>query len=250
MGKVAKKVTWMARATTTVVGLAIMLALVLGVATTALAGTGVGARFQLGQTNTVNAVTKLVGTVAGPSLQVDNNSTGAGATALDLQVEAGKAPMKVNSDRQVANLNADKLDGKSEADFYAAGSKVADSAHADQANSATSAQNADTVDGKSASQIGVNGLVWVEDTSILSSSADKAVPAVCPQGKVIIGMGAEVDGGTSGAYPNLESNVEVVSTKPKQTEGDYQYAYVRAIESEPISTNWSVTAYAICATAP
>src|SRR5215210_6697153 len=107
----AKKVAWMARTTTTLVGLAIMLALVFGVATTALAGTGIGARFDLGKTNTVNQVSKLVGSVAGPSLLIDNNSTNAAATALDLQVEAGKAPMKVNSAAKVANLNADELDG-------------------------------------------------------------------------------------------------------------------------------------------
>jgi len=106
-----KKVMWLGRATTFLVGLAVILALTVGLATTALAGTGVGARFQLGQTNTVNAITKLVGSVAGPSLQIDNNSTNAAATALDLQVEAGKAPMKVNSQTKVANLNADKLDG-------------------------------------------------------------------------------------------------------------------------------------------
>ena len=110
MGSVAKKVMLVGRATTFMVGLAVILALVVGVSTTALAGTGVGARFDLGKTNTVNAVTKLVGSVAGPSLQIDNNSSNASATALDLQVEPGKAPMKVNSDAQVANLNSDKLD--------------------------------------------------------------------------------------------------------------------------------------------
>jgi hypothetical protein len=63
--------------------------------------------------------------------------------------------MKVDSQQLVGNLNSDELDGKSEADFYAAGSKVADSAHADQADTATDAQNAsnaDTVDGKHASE--------------------------------------------------------------------------------------------------
>ena len=53
LGSAAMKVAWMARTTTTVVGLAIMLALVFGVATTALGGTGIGARFDLGKTNTV-----------------------------------------------------------------------------------------------------------------------------------------------------------------------------------------------------
>ena len=160
------KVIWVGRATVFVVGLAVILALTVGLATTALAGTGVGARFQLGQTNTVNAITKLVGSVAGPSLQIDNNSTNANATALDLQVEAGKAPMKVNSESKVANLNADKLDGldsgaflgangtaanaekldgKDSTEFLGVTAKAADSLHADQATNAT---DSDTLDGK------------------------------------------------------------------------------------------------------
>jgi hypothetical protein len=122
--KIYKRAVGIARGTALTVGVAVMMAMLLGVATTALAGTGVGARFQLGQTNTVNAITKLVGTVAGPSLQVDNNSTNAAATALDLQVEPGKAPMKVNSDAQVANLNSDKLDGKDSTQFQQAGAPV------------------------------------------------------------------------------------------------------------------------------
>ena len=36
-------------------------------------------------------------------------------------MEAGKAPMKVNSDAKVANLNADKIDGKDSSDFLGAG---------------------------------------------------------------------------------------------------------------------------------
>jgi len=105
------KVVWFGRATTFLVGLAVILALTVGLASTALAGTGVGSAFNLGKTNTVNAISKLVGSVAGSSLLIDNNSTNSAATALDLQVEAGKAPMKVNSGARVANLNADKLDG-------------------------------------------------------------------------------------------------------------------------------------------
>ena len=56
------------RSTATMMGLAMLLALSVGLASTALAGTGIGARFDLGKTNTVNAVSKLVGNVAGPSL--------------------------------------------------------------------------------------------------------------------------------------------------------------------------------------
>jgi hypothetical protein len=110
---VARKVMWVGRATTFMVGLAVVLALSVGLASSALAGTGVGATFNLGKTNTVSAINKLVGSVAGPSLLIDNNSTDTGATALELQVEAGKAPMKVNSATQVANLNADQVDGLS-----------------------------------------------------------------------------------------------------------------------------------------
>jgi hypothetical protein len=105
------------RGTATVMGLAVLLALTVGVASTALAGTGVGARFDLGTTNTVNAVSKLVGTVVGPSLTIDNNSTGTGATALDLQVEPGKPPFKVNSTTEVKGLNVDSIDSKNSSDF-------------------------------------------------------------------------------------------------------------------------------------
>jgi hypothetical protein len=204
-----KKVTWMARATTTIVGLAIMLALVFGVATTALAGTGIGATFNLGQTNTVNQISTLIGIVAGPSLQIDNNSTDASATALDLQVESGKAPMKVNSDKQVANLNADK------------------------------------VDGKSAGEIGVNGLEQVVVFSAINSNSSKFVRASCPAGKVIVGTGYDISGGASGPFPNQVTDVVVDQIQPFSTSVE-----VVAIEEEPTSRSWNVAAVAICATAP
>src|SRR5918912_1319871 len=98
---VASKVAWVGRTASMVFGLALVLALVFGVASMALAGTGVGGVFNLGVTNTVNALTKLTGSVAGPSLQIDNNSTNTAATALDLQVEPNKPPMKVNRTTKV-----------------------------------------------------------------------------------------------------------------------------------------------------
>jgi hypothetical protein len=56
--------------------------------------------------------------------------------------------------------DSDKLDGKDSSEFYAQGSKVADSDHADQADSATSANSAadaDTLDGKDSSEfLGTN----------------------------------------------------------------------------------------------
>jgi hypothetical protein len=95
-------------------GLAMTLALMLGGATTALAAVP-GDPFKLGRVNTINALTSLVGSVNNAMIKVDNNSTGTSATALDLQVEPGKAPMMVNSQTKVANLNADTLDGKDSA---------------------------------------------------------------------------------------------------------------------------------------
>ena len=115
----ASKLIWVGRATVFVVGLAVILAVVLGVATAALAGTGVGATFNLGKLNKVNEITRLVGSTDKPMLRVDNNNAGTSATALDLQVEPGHTPMTVNSSTQVANLNADQVDGKSASAFVA-----------------------------------------------------------------------------------------------------------------------------------
>jgi hypothetical protein len=147
----ASKVIWVGRTAATVFGLALVLALVLGVATMALAAVP-GDPFRLGKLNAIDAVSRLKGSVGGPMLLLDNDSQEARATALKLQVEEGKAPLKVNAlAGKARNLNADKLDGKSEADFYAAGSKVADSVHADQADTATTADNADLLDNKTSS---------------------------------------------------------------------------------------------------
>ena len=112
-----EKVIWVGRVTVFAVGLAVVLALTVGLATTALAAVP-GDPFKLGKTNTINRITQLVG--ANPNnalLRIDNNSTGASATALDLQVEAGKPPMRVNSTTEVQGLNVDSLDGKNSSDF-------------------------------------------------------------------------------------------------------------------------------------
>jgi hypothetical protein len=165
------KVMWVGRATVFLVGLAVMLALVLGVATTALASIP-GDPFRLGQTNGIDAMSTLVGNVAGTMLRVDNNSTGAGATALDLRVEPGKAPMKVNSATKVALLNADKVDGKDATAFYAAGSKVADSSHADQA------ADANTLDGKDSAQFFQGAGQTVDGRATMSSNGESSTAPV------------------------------------------------------------------------
>jgi hypothetical protein len=105
---------------TAFVVLALIVAVVLGAASTAQAHDGDTRLFHLNHSNAVSAINQLVGSVVGPILRIDNNSTGAGATALDLQVEPGKAPMTVNSSAKVANLNADQLDGKDSTQFLSA----------------------------------------------------------------------------------------------------------------------------------
>jgi hypothetical protein len=109
--RIIGKVLWLGRGTATIMGLALMVAVVLGVATTAMAALP-GDPFRLGEPNAINALTRLAGNVNSAMLRIDNNSTGASATALDLQVEPGKAPMKVDSATKVASLNADRLDGQ------------------------------------------------------------------------------------------------------------------------------------------
>jgi len=111
-----EKVTWVGRVAVFAVGLAVVLALTVGLATTALAAVP-GDPFKLGKTNAVNAISRLAGSVAGPSLQINNDSANASATALDLRVRQGKPPLRVNSARKVANLNVDSLDGKTSSGF-------------------------------------------------------------------------------------------------------------------------------------
>jgi hypothetical protein len=140
---------------------------VLGGATVALAGSGIGGVFNLGQTNSVDAQTRLTGSAAGSeellvqntnsgsgsvglraigasasaALKGENTSTGPGVAASSTSgigvqaqsaspssaalqakntgggsagnfvVNAGVAPLTVNSTTKVASLNADQLDG-------------------------------------------------------------------------------------------------------------------------------------------
>jgi hypothetical protein len=76
-----------------------------------------GGNFILGKSNSASSTTSLTAPVAGKGLQVTNTSTGAGATALGLNVASGHAPFTVNSGTKVKGLNADTLDGKDSASF-------------------------------------------------------------------------------------------------------------------------------------
>jgi hypothetical protein len=111
-------------------------------ASAALAGTGVGGIFNLGQSNTVNAQSSLNGSTGGAELTVANTSAsgrgmtvnGKGAVASLLAqntlgpagaflVPSGVSPFLVNSTHKVTNLNADQLDGI-DASGFAQGNNV------------------------------------------------------------------------------------------------------------------------------
>ena len=92
---VASKVAWVGRTASMVFGLALVMALVLGAATTAMSATG--GNFLLGKSNVADRVSTLVKRGPGPALRLD--------------VQEGQPPMRVDSSGKVENLNADKVDG-------------------------------------------------------------------------------------------------------------------------------------------
>lgn len=100
-----------------VVVLGAMVSVVTLAATAALAGTGIGAVFNLGRSNSVNATTTLTGSAAGKELQVTNASTARGATGIGIKVAPGKPPITVNSSARVHHLNASLLGGRSAGKF-------------------------------------------------------------------------------------------------------------------------------------
>jgi len=88
------KVAWVGRTASMVFGLALVLALVFGVAAMAFGANG--DVFRVGRSNLASAISTLTKSGAGP--------------ALSLKVGSG-APLAVNSSARVTKLNADKLDG-------------------------------------------------------------------------------------------------------------------------------------------
>lgn len=117
--KIAGKAMFVGRATVFAVGLAMILAVVLGVASSALAANG--QPFILGKGNVATKVSTLVKKGVGP--------------ALGLKVGVGQAPLTVNPEAGTAtNLSADELDGKDAGAFLGASEKAASAASADDAN--------------------------------------------------------------------------------------------------------------------
>jgi hypothetical protein len=112
---VVMKVVWVGRATVFLVGLAVILAVLIGLASRATAHTGSVGLFHLNHSNTGTALTDLQGAVANfPMLRITNNGAG---TALGLRVPSDKPPLFVNSSTKVGNFNADLLDGNDSSAF-------------------------------------------------------------------------------------------------------------------------------------
>lgn len=122
----ASRVMWVGRATVFLVGLAVILAVIFGVASTALGKNG--NPFILGKaTNTATKVTGLVGKIADTTKAALSVNNTRGGPALELKVgnptatfpiqPNDVAPMTVNSTKRVDNLNADSLDGMNSTEF-------------------------------------------------------------------------------------------------------------------------------------
>ena len=197
-----------------------LLALFVSLGGTAYAATG--GTFILGHANSASTASSLTSTVAtGPALIVTNTG---GKPAAKFSTNSGVAPFQVNGATKVTNLNADKVDGKSAADFLAVNGKAQDSAHADQADSATNAATASVAANANAlggippsgfEQVGscqdglIHGWAWVTARSTFSSTYVE----VNPNSRNCAGGFAQARRASTGTYfvrfPNNGSAIAV-----------------------------------------
>jgi hypothetical protein len=123
------------RATMLAIGVGVVLALVLGFATVALAAVP-GDPFKLGMVNIIsNATTALKGTAPdggailqlqrdsgkGPVLDIKNTNLASNSRGVNIEVAPGQVPITVVPGAgKASNLNVDQLDGKDQQDFLSA----------------------------------------------------------------------------------------------------------------------------------
>jgi hypothetical protein len=120
-----------------------------------LAGTGLGAVFNLGRTNTMNGATTLRGNAATRILQVTNTGTG---PALALSTKSTVPPMTVSSSTKVAHLNSDLLDGIDSTGFIQGSGKLSRGRLTEPLNSGNSAILAVAGFGSIEASCGVSGV--------------------------------------------------------------------------------------------
>jgi len=156
----------------------------IGGATVALAGSGVGGVFNLGQTNSVDAKTTLTGASPGIQLQV-TNTNGAGKSGLAVTsasgyptgtftnsdggsagafaVSSGVAPFTVSSQTKVTNLNADLVDGFHVNQIMSGGGRIAQASAANLGSAPSDVQATVTLTAPNAGFVLVQGSIVAED---------------------------------------------------------------------------------------
>lgn len=139
MQNTVNKALKVGRATMLAIGVGVSLALMLGLATVALAAVP-GDPFKLGKVNQIkNATTTLRASFeglpigrpvlevvqdqgsGGAALRVVNAASGIGGQGIRIEVQPNRSPISVNPDAGTASgLSADRLDGKDQEDFLSA----------------------------------------------------------------------------------------------------------------------------------
>jgi hypothetical protein len=202
------------RATTFAVGLAVILAVVLGVATSALAAVP-GDPFRLGRVNSIDRLSTLVGTTANAMLRVDNNGTG---PALSLEADAGDPPVVVNAAAGTAtNLDADELDGQNSSAFLPAEIYENSASQTISSGSSTAGTTATCDPG----DVAVSGSYAISQTGAgLDVTSERRVDD-------------RFDVETGQTHP---SGWHVIADNPDATEGGTITVYVNCADRAPIHT--------------
>jgi hypothetical protein len=190
------------------------------IAATALAGTGIGAVFNLGKINKVNKQSTLQGNTDAQLLRVNNKG---GGPALSLLTEPGVQPITTNSTETVGNLSAGLLDGKDSTEFLAADGKAVDAAHADMADQATNATNATTAAqaGNADRLDGLDSNDFLKETSFYRRTINTTGQELgggqdCPDGALCFAR-ADCDAGDramGGGFRDLDNGTRLVGSSP------------------------------------
>jgi hypothetical protein len=83
-----------------------------------------------------------------------------------------------------------------------------------------------------------------------TNSSDKILDARCTDGKVAIGGGAQILGPQSADIGDIPPGVAIVASYPDGISGEKTPTWKAAAkEISPVSSNWRLQVYAVCARA-